>query len=256
MLDVHPPHEATHTWRDFFIHIATIVVGLLIAVGLEQTVEAIHHRIQRRELIESLLTESENNARACALNLQVIAEERRWSGEALQRMLQAKAGEPLVLPPFPEDKSNAANKVAWESALASGEVNLLDRPIRSRFSSVYQFYDNLWNTNSGYEVRDGALLYRLDTLIGHAPRRSDGSFDLTAFDSDQRKRIVDTLVEERTVLLGAIRQTMWLDSFSTAVLHAIRKDDAAFDEETEKQHQAIVEKYPESRFRLVTQPED
>ena len=25
MLDVHPPHEAAHTWKDFFIHIATIV---------------------------------------------------------------------------------------------------------------------------------------------------------------------------------------------------------------------------------------
>jgi|GEM_PF-3654432 len=28
MLDVHPPHEAAHTWRDFFIHIVTIVLGL------------------------------------------------------------------------------------------------------------------------------------------------------------------------------------------------------------------------------------
>jgi len=35
MLDVHPPHEAAHTWKDFFIHIATIVVGLLIAIGGE-----------------------------------------------------------------------------------------------------------------------------------------------------------------------------------------------------------------------------
>ena len=39
MLDVHPPHEAAHSWKDFFIHIATIVVGLLIAVSFEQTVE-------------------------------------------------------------------------------------------------------------------------------------------------------------------------------------------------------------------------
>lgn len=31
MLDVHPPHAATHNWKDFFIHIATIVVGLLFA---------------------------------------------------------------------------------------------------------------------------------------------------------------------------------------------------------------------------------
>jgi hypothetical protein len=42
MLDVHPALHATTTWR-FFIHIATIVIGLLIAIGLEQTVELIHH---------------------------------------------------------------------------------------------------------------------------------------------------------------------------------------------------------------------
>ena len=34
MLDIHPPHTPTHTWKDFFIHIATIGLGLLIAVGL------------------------------------------------------------------------------------------------------------------------------------------------------------------------------------------------------------------------------
>ena len=43
-LDVHPAHHAATTWRDFFIHIATIVLGLLIAVGLEQRVEHFHHR--------------------------------------------------------------------------------------------------------------------------------------------------------------------------------------------------------------------
>ena len=36
MLDVHPAHHAASTWRDFFIHIATIVLGLLIAIGLER----------------------------------------------------------------------------------------------------------------------------------------------------------------------------------------------------------------------------
>jgi hypothetical protein len=58
MLDVHPPHTPTHTWRDFFIHIATIVIGLLIAVALEQTVEHLHHRSQAREAEESLHRES------------------------------------------------------------------------------------------------------------------------------------------------------------------------------------------------------
>ena len=58
MLDVHPPHASTHTWRDFFIHIATIVIGLLIAVGLEQTVEYVHHLHQRHELEQNLHDEA------------------------------------------------------------------------------------------------------------------------------------------------------------------------------------------------------
>jgi hypothetical protein len=61
MLDVHPPHQSVHTWRDFFIHIATIVVGLLIAVGLEQTVELFHHRHQRHQLEAALHAESDRN---------------------------------------------------------------------------------------------------------------------------------------------------------------------------------------------------
>ena len=61
MLDVHPPHSPTHTWKDFFIHIATIVVGLLIAVGLEQTVEYFHHRRQVAEAREALREERHLN---------------------------------------------------------------------------------------------------------------------------------------------------------------------------------------------------
>jgi hypothetical protein len=64
MLDVHPPHEAAHSWKDFLIHIATIVVGLLIAVGLEQTVEFFHHRHERHQLVEDLKSEAEKRVPA------------------------------------------------------------------------------------------------------------------------------------------------------------------------------------------------
>ena len=49
MLDVHIPH-ATHTWKDFWIHLGTITAGLLIAISLEQSVEKLHHLYQRHEL--------------------------------------------------------------------------------------------------------------------------------------------------------------------------------------------------------------
>ena len=61
MLDVHPAHHSASTWRDFFIHIATIVIGLLIAIGLEQTVELIHHRREVAETREALAEERQKN---------------------------------------------------------------------------------------------------------------------------------------------------------------------------------------------------
>jgi len=61
MLDVHAPHEAVRTWKDFSIHIAAIAVGLLIAIGLEQTVEYFHHRNQVAETREALRIEREQN---------------------------------------------------------------------------------------------------------------------------------------------------------------------------------------------------
>ncbi len=61
MLEVHPPHQAPHTWKDFFIHITTITIGLLIAISLEQTVEYIHHRHQVAEMLARLHDDNVNN---------------------------------------------------------------------------------------------------------------------------------------------------------------------------------------------------
>jgi len=58
MIDIHPPRKSDHTWTDFFIHIGTIVVGILLAIGLEQTVERIHEHHQLVELREGAITDA------------------------------------------------------------------------------------------------------------------------------------------------------------------------------------------------------
>ena len=61
MLDVQAPHYTVHTWKDFFIHLATISIGLLIAIGLEQSAVYLHHRHQAQQMIEKLRAESVEN---------------------------------------------------------------------------------------------------------------------------------------------------------------------------------------------------
>lgn len=68
MLDVHPPTAAIHGWRDFFIHIATITIGLLIAIGLEQTVEYFHHLDQLRTVRKEIAAELDENRRIATVN--------------------------------------------------------------------------------------------------------------------------------------------------------------------------------------------
>jgi hypothetical protein len=72
MLEVHPPHEDVHTWRQLFIHIAAISIGLLIAIGLEQTVVYFHHRHQLQEARRELAAELEENRRVLAKNLDAV----------------------------------------------------------------------------------------------------------------------------------------------------------------------------------------
>jgi hypothetical protein len=84
MLDVHALHQTVRTWKDFFIHIATIVIGLLIAIGLEQTVEFFHHRHQVAEARDQLETELRINV--AIFDTQIL--EMRRLAPILQRDLE------------------------------------------------------------------------------------------------------------------------------------------------------------------------
>ena len=130
MLDVHPPHHAATTWRDFFIHIATIVVGLLIAIGLEQTVEWVHHRHQISETREALRHERESNAETFGQNTAFL----RHNINALRNdmtvllYLKAHPGTPAAQLPgvlFWPNLNASLSDIAWRSAQAGSITALL-----------------------------------------------------------------------------------------------------------------------------------
>jgi hypothetical protein len=60
-MEIHKPHAAK-TWKEFFIELGTIVLGILIALSLEQSIEAIHDRGQARDAEAAIHEEIVDNA--------------------------------------------------------------------------------------------------------------------------------------------------------------------------------------------------
>jgi hypothetical protein len=149
MLEVHPPHHVAHTWKDFFIHIATICVGLLIAVGLEQMVEYFHRQHQRHQLEQQLSAEAGNNSRYIAYDIQVAEAYLDWA--LSQASVSATAGDrgPLTLRRMPPGLILFPDTGVWFAAKDSGQVSLLDADEQVFMTDMYRVEGRAFATSTG-----------------------------------------------------------------------------------------------------------
>jgi hypothetical protein len=145
VLDVHSPSEPVHGWRDFFIHLATITIGLLIALSLERCVEWQHHRHLAHQTKVSLGNEIRGNAKEVAGAL-----------EDAQKMLDQLKGDVAVLntilanpkEPNREDinfnyKIRWFNDVRWRTAQTTTALSYLPYDEALEFSNIYDQQDDI-----------------------------------------------------------------------------------------------------------------
>jgi hypothetical protein len=73
-VEIHHKPKSWHGPREFLKEYAIIVLGVLTALAAEQTVEALHHRAQAREMTEKLRAESEENRHVIAYDLESLTQ--------------------------------------------------------------------------------------------------------------------------------------------------------------------------------------
>jgi hypothetical protein len=147
MLDVHVPHEPINTLKGFVLHIATIVIGLLIAVGLEQTVEYLHHRHELREAREALAAEHEENIRRYHDNVRdhLLRLANQNNDQRVLRYLLAHAGAPEDKLPgvmsFGEITIGEPVEAAWSTVERSDVASLLPPAELRNLATEYKELD-------------------------------------------------------------------------------------------------------------------
>jgi hypothetical protein len=207
MLDVHPPHEAAHTWKDFFIHIATIVVGLLIAVGLEQIVEHIHQHYELRELRESLDRERDANRR----DIRQDIHDWRWEMAELQNDLMVlhfiRQHPGVAQADLPGDllflqSPKVIESGVWDAAQQKSVLSLMPVEETNRHATMYLFLKGM--------AMQGGEAYAAFNNAGRFDVDDGNPTHASAAQLDQRIELVQEAIQKQSTV-----------GYSLALIHGV-----------------------------------
>jgi hypothetical protein len=197
VLDVHAPHEPIFGWRDFFIHLATITIGLLIALSLEGCVELWHHRSLVHEAEASLQIEIDANARELQGALNDVRRE--------QDLLKKDIGvlkKIIARPKVPNNEEMRVDfrirtfaDVSWKTAESTGALSYMPYERAQEYANIYSAQN---------EIREAEHQAVRDTVLSIAPFLNLKKDDVNP-GGEEAVKIVDRL----EVLQG---QLMFLES--------------------------------------------
>jgi len=208
VLDVHPPHEPVHGWRDFLLHILTITIGLLIALGLEGCVEWRHHRHLVHEAEASLHAEIENNAKAlpdALASLRKNQDDLKHDVDVLKYIIKNHKA--------PPDEHMAIgfairtfDDISWKTAQSTTALSYMSYAQAEEYSDIYSTQTELYNAEQ-QAARDA--------IISLAPfvNTSDTDPDPTEGQANDIKQKIEVLQGQLTLV----------DSFMNSLDRAYKK---------------------------------
>ena len=183
-----------HGWRAFVGEVGIIVLGVLIALGAEQLVEALHWRNQVRHGRDDL-AQSYGQIRS-------VMRERQSISPCLARRLDQiaaildHASETGRLPPIGDigqPRMRTLGERIWPGLVATGTAAHFPRDEASRYTDITKSVDEL----TADEQREAEAWTRLYTIVG--PGRSIGQSEI----SDVRAALGEALFEARIMKLSS-----------------------------------------------------
>jgi hypothetical protein len=141
-LDVHAPHHRIEGWKDFLVHLLTISVGLLIAVGIEGCVELHREHKLVHEARDTMREEIQHNSDTMKDVVVSVKKQRATMEKNLETLTRIQEN--------PENKDMQKNAsisaeysmvglrdTAWKTAQTTGAMGFMPYAEAQRYSDVY-----------------------------------------------------------------------------------------------------------------------
>jgi hypothetical protein len=135
-VETHEP-KPVHNWGDFLKEVATIVLGVAIALGAGEAVDAYNwHR--EVGIVQDSLDDELSDAVFAAQERVKIADCQRRTLDALDDLADSSHGT-LVLRNAPVTRNRVWGSAAWDAAVASGAVAHMDHDTRNTYAVLFSF---------------------------------------------------------------------------------------------------------------------
>lgn len=151
-MDIHKP-KAAHSLREFAIEIGTIICGILIALGLEQSVDYFHRRHEAHEAEEGLRASIQLNlvgaaqrvaiqpclaARVVHLKEKLAVANGNWLADP--DIAPVNAGYPVNVPGAVHNPLRRMLLSSWQAALSSPALMAVPVTRRTLYAGVFEYF--------------------------------------------------------------------------------------------------------------------
>jgi hypothetical protein len=119
------------------VHLLAITIGLLIALGLESSVEWVHHRHLARDARENIFQEMRDNRQSVLMHLNAIPGEVTHLNEVLAAVNSPKNGRSGEKVEEFNWTTPLLSDSSWAAASSTGATSYMDYAEVKRYSQVY-----------------------------------------------------------------------------------------------------------------------
>jgi hypothetical protein len=134
-----------HGFRDFLLHLITITIGLLIALGLEGCMEWQHHRTLVHEAEAGLSGEIGRNSRTVAALQQQIKDQQKQLDDDLATLAQMRAHPTTHGQLSFGFQMSSFDDVAWRTAQTTGAFTYMPYDDANTYSNIYDIQSHVFD---------------------------------------------------------------------------------------------------------------
>ena len=150
-MEIHAPDRHITSWRDVAVHLAIVTAGILIALGLEQTIEIYHHRHLVAEANELIVDEIRDNQKALEQQAAKLWDYREAAIEVLDFITALLQKVPGPKTTHAEWNKAPLHDTSWTTAQRTGALSYMTYREVNLYAAVYSLQADYLTAQDGAE---------------------------------------------------------------------------------------------------------